>query len=766
MRFWRLHYSLHNIIGQGKARYIGISEITQKASILLLSIFSTLIVVTAWVHATLYYIQNYYDLSFFDVFYTIAVSSTSGLSTQIIPDNIFSRIVTLYIMVVGAIFIPTNLSNLLTLINSKSAYTKPFQKSSAHVVLAGNFEITSLRGFLREFFSGDHLFSCGTSIVMLNPNEPDEELQMLLADPVYSDRVTYVKGSAISFRSFHKVRLMTAHAVFLFCNVTEYEDLTDAESDATTVMRALAMRKFRPDLTLFAQIIRPRSKIHLIGLVDHTLCIDEFKMGMMAQNCLFPGYSTLLYLLTTSISASVFDNLNYPLEDDEKEYLDGAMQEIYEIKLSMKYAGMSFIDCSILIYRKYGASLMGLGIKIFDQPIQIMISPCNYIIKGGEHAFIITTDFDIAKRIEVVNHESSSLGDIESGFHSISNEELVEEVESSCESRLQLLPQEILPIRDESSYSSSSLSMGVDKRKRIDKLNSNNNMRGHVEEDGPKIHVASKSTSRLKEVLADDLSDQQSMHTVTAITLEKQKIYMDSAVLNATTVFQSMQPPDDINAHLPPIIPKHLPLPDVFNAAEPITKMKHFLVSSHLLFCSLSPTFPSNLAYFIVPFRRKHQCPIVFLSPSTPELNEWEHLQSYGDIHHVQGTGLLRKDLAKANIQLATHCIILANTETQIQHDLTADSLALLALLNVQALTDSNPYIMIEFIHTDNMKYIGSSSIQKQNLGLSDVHQLSMHVLFPAFMAGHVFSRDMFHSILAQSYYTPNLLPFMKVYLF
>ena len=71
-RFWRLHYSLAQVFGPGKQKMFRVSLITQKATLLGLSIFSTLFTVTAWVHGTLYVVQRYYDLTFFDVFYTIA----------------------------------------------------------------------------------------------------------------------------------------------------------------------------------------------------------------------------------------------------------------------------------------------------------------------------------------------------------------------------------------------------------------------------------------------------------------------------------------------------------------------------------------------------------------------------------------------------------------------------------------------------------------------------------------------------------------------
>jgi Calcium-activated BK potassium channel alpha subunit len=78
------------------------------------------------------------------------------------------------------------------------------------------------------------------------------------------------------------------------------------------------------------------------------------------------------------------------LDKDAAEYLCGAEQEIYEIKLSPKYAGMSFVDAGIYIRRNFGAVLFAVGLTSPDDPLQVLINPVNHIFTGNEHAFILT----------------------------------------------------------------------------------------------------------------------------------------------------------------------------------------------------------------------------------------------------------------------------------------------------------------------------------------------------------------------------------------
>jgi hypothetical protein len=71
-RFIRLHRSISTCFPVGKKGFFQVSSVKQKAVNLALSIFTTLAAVTAWVHICLYKVQKYYDITFFDIFYTIS----------------------------------------------------------------------------------------------------------------------------------------------------------------------------------------------------------------------------------------------------------------------------------------------------------------------------------------------------------------------------------------------------------------------------------------------------------------------------------------------------------------------------------------------------------------------------------------------------------------------------------------------------------------------------------------------------------------------
>jgi hypothetical protein len=67
-------------------------------------------------------------------------------------------------------------------------------------------------------------------------------------------------------------------------------------------------------MQLHVQVLLPEHKCHFdyLGIqvitsayrrvADTVVCVEELKLGMLAKNAECPGFTTLLYLLTTSIT--------------------------------------------------------------------------------------------------------------------------------------------------------------------------------------------------------------------------------------------------------------------------------------------------------------------------------------------------------------------------------------------------------------------------------------------------------------------------------
>ncbi|KAJ3318878.1 hypothetical protein HDU76_000704, partial [Blyttiomyces sp. JEL0837] len=234
-RFWRLHLSILRIVKPHKNFAV-----------------SLLLTVTSFVHM----VERSQNpaLSFWDVFYWIFVTASSGLSTKIVPDNLLSRLVVIYVMITGFVFLPPAIAELLDLFRKKSKYDHSYRASNdrEHIVVVGDLDLTALRNFLREFFCEDHGPSTMTTrVVLMNPAEPSEGLKALFADPLYANRVTYVKGSTLSAHDLEKIKISTCRACFILAS--DYSDKNPSEVDAITVMRAISIKKFCKNVKLFVQ---------------------------------------------------------------------------------------------------------------------------------------------------------------------------------------------------------------------------------------------------------------------------------------------------------------------------------------------------------------------------------------------------------------------------------------------------------------------------------------------------------------------------------
>lgn len=482
-KFVRLHMALMASLVPSKTSILDISLITRK-SIRLIAFLLFLVLTTAsFVHVVAIKAQGVRNLTFFDSFFFAIVSATSGTTRQIVPDSAFSRLVILYIMFSGAIFIPTRLSELLSLISKKSRYdhsykvpkygfiglnyfssafsavgdlmkklylkifnfvgsklgfisrgyiplfnyecddqldiSKVHKKSQNvlvdHVVVSGSFDppYTSLHTFFSELFSPDHVSKYNPvrlHAVILNPNEPSEEFKdMILDDRVWGSRVRYVKGSVMDVKSLEKVKAREAKACFVFSRQwvgginsyskfsnfedTKFENLPEdtgkaaasrqlqamREEDARVVMRALAIRKWcgtdqnnQNQVKIHVQVLLPENKVHFDYLADSMVCVNELKLGILAQNCRCPGFSTLIHNLTTSIT---YDHAKRILNNSMKkyrthpsisqavsEYLKGANQEVYVASLPVAFKGFPFWKVSNQIFKNFNAALFGLGI--------------------------------------------------------------------------------------------------------------------------------------------------------------------------------------------------------------------------------------------------------------------------------------------------------------------------------------------------------------------------------------------------------------------
>ncbi|KAJ2611034.1 hypothetical protein H4S08_003351 [Coemansia sp. RSA 1365] len=326
-RFLRLHYAVDRLVAiAASMRYVQLTLIRQEIISLCSDIIVAILFFASLVHSGVnWYCQVnnvvFEGFSFLDAIYSIVMS---GLGEDgPIPPSTFYQIISMAILALIALAVPSRISKLVDLAINTSTYSKAVALPTAtrHALVCGYIEIESVSQFLQEFFNADHgpnIFK--TTIVILHSEEPSMQMKALLRDPMYVNRVFYVKGRATSLKALKRARADLATCVYIL--TSKVSSGTGVEEDAETVLIALALSAFRvpfsnqttdnkrlpvvPQFQVYAQTILPGSITHLTYLqTARIICVDEMRLGIMAQNCATPGFATLAFMLSTSVGDHV-----------------------------------------------------------------------------------------------------------------------------------------------------------------------------------------------------------------------------------------------------------------------------------------------------------------------------------------------------------------------------------------------------------------------------------------------------------------------------
>mgnify|MGYP003384993580 FL=1 len=306
-------------------------------------------------------------LTYFDAFYFIIVTVSTVGYGDISPTTMYSRIVVLVFIVASLVIIPMQVNKLQVLIAMRSPYRNPYKAivNENHIILCGHVnDKGKLEQFFKEFFHPDRAFSSSPEFhaVVLSPLEPTEDVRNLILSPMLDSRVTFVIGSALVMEDLKKVRADIASGMFFLCN-TEVPSSAAALEDAATVMRALSVSNFNPDLDCLVQVLKPEDRTILKDSdVDVILCLDEFKTALQARNAICPGFSTFIENIFHSFGG-VSQAQENSLDPWYQEYLHGARMEMYYVPLDPEFLraiGFSFDRLCEAIYIEYGIVVLGL----------------------------------------------------------------------------------------------------------------------------------------------------------------------------------------------------------------------------------------------------------------------------------------------------------------------------------------------------------------------------------------------------------------------
>ncbi|XP_059158218.1 potassium channel subfamily T member 2-like isoform X3 [Physella acuta] len=327
---------------------------------------------------------------FESLYFVIVTFSTVGYG-DISPDIWLGRLFTIIMICVAFASIPRHIEGLVsTYIERQKAggeYSQRSAQRNKHVIVCSSSLIQdTLMDFLNEFYAHPKLEE--HTVILLCPQELDSNKQVILKDPKWAHRVIYMRGSSLKDIDLKRCRVHQADACFFLAPRPTQDK---AKADRHTILRSWAVKDFAPACKQYIQLFKSANKIH-VKFAEHVVCEDEFKYALLANNCLYPGLSTLVSLLVHTSTGH--EGLLAP-EPWQQVYGRHSGNEIYHIQLHKslffsQYVGETFPKASADAHHRFGVALLAvLDAEAAMPRLQLNPGP-NYRLKAQDYCFYMS----------------------------------------------------------------------------------------------------------------------------------------------------------------------------------------------------------------------------------------------------------------------------------------------------------------------------------------------------------------------------------------
>ena len=228
-----------------------------------------------------------------------------------------------------------------------------------HVIVCGYITASSTEDFLKDFLHPDR-GDQKTHVLFLHPERPDQDLKNVLR--AYYTRVQFLLGSVLNGNDLKKAQILTSSGILILANKNTTNPI---EEDNANLLRVVSVKNVTYRISVIVQLLHSFSKIQVANIDgwfdgrDIAVCLNELKLGLLAQSCLCPGFSTLIANLFYTSDFPVFTS--FTEEEVWKEhYYKGASNEIYSSLFSEAFNGMTFHQAASICYKKLNLVLLAL----------------------------------------------------------------------------------------------------------------------------------------------------------------------------------------------------------------------------------------------------------------------------------------------------------------------------------------------------------------------------------------------------------------------
>ncbi|CAF0722248.1 unnamed protein product [Didymodactylos carnosus] len=357
------------------ARIMNIPEILQFLHILKSSNSIRLsrmfcLVLTVWfsaagfvhlVSTSIYYYINLWSRSRSPFYRILKVENSGDFFQNYSNSQTISYFQCVYFLIVTLSAIP----ELAEMFSSKKKYGGEYrcEYGKKFVVVCGHITFTSVENFLKDFLHEDRInsdeFYDSDVLIADKKRTVDFEFQALLKR--HFTRVKYFDATVMDPVDLERIKIKRSETILILAN----KDASDPDGeDASNIMRVISIKNYHPDAKIIVQLLQYHNKMHLMNIsswnnsIDEAVCIAELKLGLIAESCLNPGFSTMI----ANIFAMRSYNEQTAVERPEwlQQYLRGASLEMYTETLSDYFvqdlrnfseaAKFCFVELNILLF--------------------------------------------------------------------------------------------------------------------------------------------------------------------------------------------------------------------------------------------------------------------------------------------------------------------------------------------------------------------------------------------------------------------------------
>ncbi|XP_065651371.1 calcium-activated potassium channel subunit alpha-1 isoform X8 [Hydra vulgaris] len=184
---------------------------------------------------------------------------------------------------------------------------------------------------------------------------------------------------------------ITHESVSSFLRDFLHPDRNDNVTNVVFLSPVIAVKNYQEQVRCIVQLLMSQNKMLLMNCPqwkseygDAIICINELKLGLMAQSCNALGFSTLvgnmLGMRRNLIPEHIPEN-----EQWKVAYMLGATYEIYSSYLSNSFIGMTFPQAVELCFEKLRLMLIAVQIKTKNGK-EFVINPMNKKFKLNRNA--------------------------------------------------------------------------------------------------------------------------------------------------------------------------------------------------------------------------------------------------------------------------------------------------------------------------------------------------------------------------------------------